>query len=39
MALRGEISADGENAGEASAPQQVQPTVFVLHPNCAFEDV
>ncbi|KAK7748925.1 MCM DNA helicase complex subunit mcm6 [Cytospora paraplurivora] len=39
MALRGEVPADGEDAGEASAAQQVQATVFVLHPNCAFEDV
>lgn len=39
MALRGEGMATDDNAGEGSAAQQPQDVVYVLHPNCAIEDV
>lgn len=40
MAIRDETMADdGANAGEGSASQQVTDVVYVIHPNCAIEDV
>lgn len=38
MAIRGQDINDN-NAAEGSATQQPQDAVYVLHPNCAIEDV
>jgi len=40
MALRGEGMADGEGEGAAEGSSaQAGKIVYVLHPNCAIEDV
>lgn len=40
MALRGEAMADDDvNDGEDAAPPPTQNIVYVLHPNCAIEDI
>ncbi|KAH6632775.1 MCM2/3/5 family-domain-containing protein [Chaetomium tenue] len=38
MAIRGQGMADGDDAGEGSSAQAAQ-IVYVLHPNCAVEEV
>ncbi len=37
MAIRGETDGDGPSAAEGSAAEA--KIVYVLHPNCAIEDV
>lgn len=41
MAIRGEVTAtnDDAEASEAAAPAPTQNIVYVLHPNCAIEEV
>ena len=38
MAIRGQGMADGDDAGEGGSTQAAQ-IVYVLHPNCAVEEV
>ncbi len=38
MAIRGQGMADGDDAGEGGSAQAAQ-IVYVLHPNCAVEEV
>lgn len=40
MAIRDETTAgDGANAGEGSASQRIPDIMYIMHPNCAIEDV